>query len=113
MMEIHGGENELEIFLEVSGHAKADKNGYQYPCAKISALTQALTVYLFDTLGEHARGVDFQSGHGFLYLHLEKKDRLPEEIRDIRAMWGMLKAGLDVVEYQYPHSFVLAWNYAN
>lgn len=112
-MEIHGGENEQEFFLEVSGHAKADKDGRQYPCAKISALTQSLTVYLFDTLGEHARGVDFRSGQGFLYLHVKKEGYLPEEIRDIRAMWGMLKAGLDVVEYQYPHSFVLAWNYAN
>lgn len=113
MMSIDGGESEKEFFLEVSGHAKADKDGRQYPCAKISALTQCLTVYLFDTLGEHARGVDFRSGQGFLYLHVKKEGRLPEELRDIQTMFGMLKAGLDIVEYQYPHSFVLAWNYAN
>lgn len=112
-MEIHGGENEKEFFLEVSGHAKADKDGVQYPCAKISALTQALSAFLFDRLGEHAKGIDYRGSQGFLYLHVKKEGYLPEEIRDIRAMFGMLKAGLDIVEYQYPHSFVLAWNYIN
>lgn len=112
-MEIHGGENEKEFFLEVLGHAKADKSGAQYPCAKISALTQALSAFLFDRLGEHAKGIDYRGSQGFLYLHVKKEGYLPEEIRDIRAMFGMLKAGLDIVEYQYPHSFVLAWNYAN
>lgn len=113
MMEIHGGENELEIFLEVSGHAKADKDGWQYPCAKITALTQALSAFLFDRLGEHCRGIDYRASQGFLYLHVKKEGRLPEEIRDIRAMWGMLKAGLDIVEYQYPSSFTIAWEYEN
>lgn len=112
-MEIHGGENEKEFFLEVSGHAKADRDGAQYPCAKISALTQALSAFLFDRLGEHAKGIDYRGSQGFLYLHVKKEGYLSEEIRDIRAMFGMLKAGLDIVEYQYPHSFVLAWNYAN
>lgn len=112
-MEIHGGENESEFFLEVSGHAKADKDGYQYPCAKISALTQALSAFLFDRLGEHAKGIDYRGSQGFLYLHVKKEGYLPEDLRDIRTMFGMLKAGLDIVEYQYPHSFVLAWNYIN
>ena len=112
-MEIHGGENASEFFLEVSGHAKADKDGTQYPCAKISALTQALSAFLFDRLGEHAKGIDYRGSQGFLYLHVKKGEYLPEDLRDIRTMFGMLKAGLDIVEYQYPHSFVLAWNYIN
>lgn len=112
-MEIHGGENEKEFFLEVSGHAKADKDGHQCPCAKISVLTQSLSAYLFDRLGEHAKGIDYRGSQGFLYIHVKKEGYLPEDLRDIRTMWGMLKAGLDIVEYQYPSSFTIAWEYEN
>lgn len=112
-MEIRGGENEKEFFLEVSGHAKADKDGNQYPCAKISVLTQALPAYLFDRLGERCRGIDYRASQGLLYLHVKKDGLTSEELRDIRTMWGMLKAGLDIVEYQYPSSFTIAWEYEN
>ena len=112
-MEIHGGVTEKEIYLEISGHAKADADGAQYPCAKISVLTQALSAYLFDRLGEHCRGINYRASQGFIYLHVKKEGLTSEELRDIRTMWGMLKAGLDIVEYQYPSSFTIAWEYEN
>ena len=108
-MEIHGGENEEKIYLDVRGHAKASSDGLQYPCSKISILTQSLSTYLFDRLGEHCRGVEDRAGQGFLFISVRKKGLHEDELEDVRTMWNMLKAGLDIVEYQYPCSFVLAW----
>lgn len=105
-MKIIAYENKNEIFLEVNGHAHADKDGFQYPCSKISILTQTLAATIMNTVGaEYPKNVDYESYKGYFRMKILKNGISDEATLYAGVLYNSCIVGLSIVYDMYPGSF--------
>lgn len=103
-------ETEGGIELCLHGHAKREKEGTDYACSKVSALSQALAYGVLEFFNKDSRGGSYyyNANHGDFTLSVDF-GRMPEaERREVLAMFSVALYGLDIVAMQYEKSIVIA-----
>ena len=94
-----------DITLDIDGHAHADENGNQVPCAKVTILSQTLALRISQFVPENL--IEYSGSQGHFHL---KVNLIPMELREaqrIRNEYAFCLSGLRLTLKQHPGIFTL------